>query len=77
MTKPTLTPTLQRLILQAQKTEITEAIVYKKIANLIADQHNKKILLQIAEDELRHYHIWKHHSGKDVKPNKRLIWLYM
>jgi rubrerythrin len=72
-----ITPELKNHLLQIQKTEITEAIVYKKLAKLTKDTTSKKILLQIAEDELRHYQIWKSYTGKDVKASKRKIWFYI
>jgi VIT1/CCC1 family predicted Fe2+/Mn2+ transporter len=56
--------------LRTQQKEITEAIVYKKIAKLTKDKHNKEILLSIAEDELKHYQVWKTYTGKNVKPYK-------
>jgi hypothetical protein len=72
-----LTPELKRFVLEVQETEITEAMVYKKIAKQTKNLHNREILLQISEDELKHYHVWKTYSGKDVKPNARLVQRYM
>jgi rubrerythrin len=71
-----LTPELKHFILDAQKTEISEAIVYKKIAKRTKEKHNKEILLAIAEDELKHYGIRKKYSGQDVSPDKRMVWWY-
>jgi VIT1/CCC1 family predicted Fe2+/Mn2+ transporter len=71
-----LDPEMQQLILKTQKTEISEAMVYKKIAKQTKNPHNKEILLRIAADELRHYQVWKTYTGKDVKPDQRMIWRY-
>jgi VIT1/CCC1 family predicted Fe2+/Mn2+ transporter len=63
-------------LLQAQKTEITEYNVYKRIAKTLPDEENRRIVEKIGEDEKRHYDIWKGYTGKEVKPNRFLIWLY-
>lgn len=57
-------------VLQAQKNEITEYHIYKKLAASIKDAKNKEILNRIAEDEHKHYHFWKEISGQEVKPDK-------
>lgn len=74
--KKQLAPELLDLVLDAQKNEITEAMVYKKLAKKTKDKHNKEILLQIADEELEHYEIWKSYSGKDVKPKARTVARY-
>lgn len=76
MTTPSLTPELKHTLLQTQKAEITEALVYKNIAKFTKDQHNKEILLHIAQDEMRHYHLWKTYSKQDIAPHTLLVWLY-
>ncbi len=59
-----------------QKSEITEYHIYKYIAKKEKNEKNKEILLEIAEDELRHYHIWEEISGVKIKPNQFLIFMY-
>ena len=54
---------------QFQKNEITEYHIYKKLTRRIKG-NNAKILSDIADDELRHYHFWKDYSGVKIKPNK-------
>lgn len=54
-------------ILKAQKNEITEYKIYKKLAN-ISSGNNKKILEKIASQELSHYNFWKKFTLEDVKP---------
>lgn len=64
-------------LLIAQKTEITEYHVYKNIARTLKkDDDNRAIVERIAEDEKRHYDIWKGYTGKAVKPNRFLVGLY-
>ena len=59
-----------------QKGEITEYYVYQNIAKREKDENNNKILLTIAEDELKHYKIWEEISGVKVKPSRFLIFIY-
>jgi VIT1/CCC1 family predicted Fe2+/Mn2+ transporter len=67
---------IREQLLKAQKTEITEHLVYTKIAKRIKDENNRQIVEQIGEDEKRHYEIWKGYTGKEVKPNRFLVGLY-
>lgn len=57
-------------ILKIQKNEITEYYIYNKLANLIKNESNSKILKKIAEAEKAHYSFWKEKTKKNVKPNK-------
>ncbi|MRR39268.1 rubrerythrin family protein, partial [bacterium] len=64
------------ILVQFQRTEITEYHIYSKLAKKVKSPENAKILQQIAEDELRHYHGWKKYSGQEVKPDRFKIWFY-
>jgi len=59
-----------------QRNEITEYYIYQNIAKKENNKENKDILLEIAKDELRHYHIWEDISGQKIKPNRLLIYAY-
>jgi len=63
-------------ILQYQKNEITEYHIYMRLAQRIKEPKNKKTLEHIAEEELKHYHIWKKYTRQDVKPDRLQIWKY-
>ncbi|MEC9486270.1 MAG: VIT1/CCC1 transporter family protein [Prosthecochloris sp.] len=63
-------------VLGFQKNEITEHYIYKQLASRIQGVKNRRILAQIADDELRHYHAWKDISRKDVAPDRFRIWFY-
>lgn len=67
---------LRDKILRFQKNEITEHRIYRRLSRSIKDAHNSKVLNDIAEDELRHYNIWKKHTGKEVRPSKWMLWKY-
>jgi VIT1/CCC1 family predicted Fe2+/Mn2+ transporter len=63
-------------IKQFQENEITEYHIYKKIAAKTRNPDNKKVLEEIAEDELRHYYFWKDYSGTEIKPKKWKIFKF-
>jgi len=66
----------KKAILTAQKNEITEYFIYKRLSGSIKDFHNKDVLEKISEDELRHYNFWKKYTNKDIKPSKFKVWKY-
>jgi VIT1/CCC1 family predicted Fe2+/Mn2+ transporter len=66
----------KRIVLAAQRNEITEHFIYKKLANSIRDPHNRDILTQIAEDELRHHNYWKSLTQQEVGQARWKIWAY-
>ncbi len=68
--------TLKEKILRYQKNEITEYHIYMKLAQKVKEPENKKTLEKIAEDELKHYHVWKRYTQQEVKPDKFRIWKY-
>ncbi|ADL51242.1 VIT1/CCC1 transporter family protein [Clostridium cellulovorans] len=61
---------------QLQTIEITEKLTYLKIAKYIKDDANKDTLLKIAEEEQKHYDIWKKYSGADVSASKLRVFVY-
>ncbi len=67
---------MDKLIIQAQKNEITEHKIYSSLSKRIKDD-NKKILEKISKDELEHYNFWKKISKKDVKENYLRIYFYI
>ena len=66
----TLTPLVRNQIIKAQRAEVTEYHIYKKLARKAKNNSNQNILNKIAEDELRHYKIWMNYSGREVEPSK-------
>ena len=68
--------TLLKRIIKAQRREISEYLIYKKLAEATKDARNSKILTHIARDELRHYNFWKRFTGKDQPPDWILVWRY-
>jgi VIT1/CCC1 family predicted Fe2+/Mn2+ transporter len=71
-----LNPSMRQRLLNAQRNEITEYNVYQRIAALLPDSGNRRVMQQIAGDEYRHYQAWKTYTGQDVKPNWLGVWFY-
>ncbi|MCK4889006.1 MAG: VIT1/CCC1 transporter family protein [Candidatus Aminicenantes bacterium] len=67
---------IKKIILTFQKYEITEHIIYRKLAEKTSGE-NKKVLLRISDDELGHYEILKKYSGIDIQPDKWMIFRYL
>jgi len=65
-----------KLILTSQKNEITEHIIYKKLAQSTKDAQNRRVLQRISDDGLKHYIFWKQYTNKDTKPDKLQVWMY-
>ena len=66
---------IRRLLLYFQKNELTEHLVYKNLTKRTKGK-NREILERISKDELKHYRIWKRHTGEDVKPDVLKVSLY-
>ena len=58
-------------ILSMQRNEVTEGLIYQRIAGVVKKDEEKKTLLRIAEEEKGHAEIWKTYTGQDCKPNMR------
>jgi VIT1/CCC1 family predicted Fe2+/Mn2+ transporter len=69
-------PALNATLLSMQRGEITEYHIYKKIAAVQKEPHNREVLARIAQDELGHYGIWKQYTHQDVAPDTLRIWFY-
>jgi len=61
---------IKSLILKIQRNEITEHIIYLKLADLSGNQKNAEILRLIGNQELAHYRYWKTKTNTEIKPDK-------
>ena len=66
----------REIILTAQKNEITEYHIYKRLSEAVKDSHNKKVLQDIAHDELTHYNFWKDYTSQEIPPSTLRIFKY-
>lgn len=63
------------LISKMQQNEITESLIYKKIARFAKGEENKKTLLRLSREEEAHAEIWKKYTGKMPKANTlKVFW---
>jgi VIT1/CCC1 family predicted Fe2+/Mn2+ transporter len=60
-----------------QRNEITDHQIYKNLSGKVSGIKNRRILFQIADDEMRHYNVWKNYTRKDVGPDRFKVWFYM
>ena len=68
---------LRRKLCRFQRNEITEYHIYRRLARTLRDEQNREVLLRIAEDEHRHYTVWRKYTGTDVAPNRwKIRWHY-
>ena len=64
------------ILLAMQKSEITEHLIYTKIAATTKDAHNREVLTKIAAEEFTHYGIWKQYTKRDIAPDMLRVWYY-
>ena len=64
------------LIKKMQQGELTESVIYAKIAQFAKGEENKKTLLRLSQEERAHYEIWKRYTGIEMKPEKGKVFWY-
>jgi VIT1/CCC1 family predicted Fe2+/Mn2+ transporter len=67
---------IRERLLSYQKNEITEHHIYLLLAKAVKSPENRRVLEEIADDEFRHYGVWRTYTQQDVKPDKLNIWKY-
>src|SRR3989339_287953 len=63
-------------IRKAARNEISEYHIYHSIAKRLKNEHNRKVLEEIAEQEKEHYAQWAKILGKEIPPSHLKIWFY-
>ncbi|NWF96930.1 MAG: VIT1/CCC1 transporter family protein [Candidatus Thorarchaeota archaeon] len=70
---------LRRRITASQRDEITEHVIYRRLAESAKDERNREVLTRLSDDELAHYEIWRELSGVEMKPSslrvKKYVWI--
>ncbi|MBQ3196082.1 MAG: VIT1/CCC1 transporter family protein [Clostridia bacterium] len=64
------------IIKKMQQNELTESVIYKKIAAFAKGKENKQTLHRLAAEEKAHYEIWKNYTGIEMKPQKGKVLKY-
>ena len=67
---------IRQKLLVYQKNEISEHHIYRRLARTVRSPENRRVLENIADDELRHYREWQTHTQQDVQPDRLRIWKY-
>ncbi len=65
-----VSPKALGIIRRMQQNELTESVVYEKIAVFAKGEENRQTLLRLAREEKAHYEIWKKYTGLELKPEK-------
>jgi len=76
MERKPISPETRSQLIKAQRNEITEHYIYKRLARVSKDEANKEVLDRIGEDEKSHYKIWQSYTDKEVNPSNWDIWKY-
>ena len=76
MERKSISPETRKQLIIAQRNEITEYYIYKRLSKSLKDENNAKILDNISEDEYRHYKTWMQYTGREVSPSKWDIWKF-
>ena len=64
----TVSPAALAIIRRMQQSELTESVIYEKIAAFAKGEENKQTLLRLAREEKAHYLVWKKYTGEELKP---------
>lgn len=59
-----------------QQNELTESVIYREIAKFAKGEDNKTTLNRLADEEFKHYEIWKKYTNEDMKPEKKKVFKY-
>lgn len=56
------------VIRRMQQNELTESVIYEKIAAFAKGKENQNTLRRLAKEEAAHYQVWKKYTGLEMKP---------
>lgn len=64
------------IIRKMQQNELTESVIYERIAAFAKGEENKQTLLRLSREERAHYEIWKKYTGIEMKPQSGKVLKY-
>lgn len=67
----------KELVLKAQKGELTEHIIYKRLAGIIKNKEHSALLERISNDEFEHYKVFKDITGEESYPDRFRIFSFL
>ena len=63
------------IIRKMQQNELTESVIYEKIARFAKGEENQRTLRRLAAEEKAHYEIWKKYTREEMKPQMgKVFW---
>ena len=65
-----------KIVRAMQQNELTESVIYEKIAAFAKGEENKATLRRLAREEKAHYQIWQKYTGVEMKPEKWKVLKY-
>jgi len=68
---------LKEKVLKAQTGELTEHIIYKRLAEVVKDKGQSEILSRISQEELAHYEFFKNITQEDVQAVRHKVFIYV
>ena len=71
-----LSPAALNIVQRMQQNELTESVIYEKIAAFAKGEENRQTLLRLSQEEKAHYLIWKKYTGLDMKPESLKVFKY-
>jgi len=74
--KRTMDADLAKRVAGFQRDEITGHILYGRLADVVKDANNARVLRDMSVAEKGHYDFWKSVSGKDEAPYRGLVFFY-
>ena len=64
-------------VIDLQRNEITEHLIYLRLSQSTKDQHNSEVLGRLAQEEYNHYERLKEITNRDVSPDRIKVWFYL
>lgn len=61
------------IIKKMQQNELTESVIYERIAKFAKGEENRQTLLRLSREERAHYEIWKNYTGIEMQPQKAKV----
>lgn len=66
---------LEKRLLERQKEEVTGAMIYARLSDIVPEPKNQEVLKKIAQVELSHYNFWKSMTKREVSPSRLKVFL--
>lgn len=60
----------------AQRMEITEYRIYRRLADVEKNEHNREMLNRISDQEMQHYELLKKYTGEEQTPDMLRFWWF-